>query len=198
MKKTVLVAGAIFATLLSQQANAYSFEALYSLTNTTCTSSPIWDGCGNVGASRPGTLTLKVGEYSPGNGLSFAPSSWSFKDSYTGTIWDTTGGIGSNGSFTFYGYPSGYQSAALAFDFSGIVPDTNAPSSLVPNMMLGSFSATFGHSLWYGTLQSDVTLIAFRETGTLSPIPEPETYGMLLAGLGGIGYVARRRKNKLL
>lgn len=28
----------------------------------------------------------------------------------------------------------------------------------------------------------------------VSPIPEPETYAMLLAGLGLIGFVARRRK----
>lgn len=35
--------------------------------------------------------------------------------------------------------------------------------------------------------------------GTLSanaaPVPEPETYGMMLAGLGLMGFVARRRKN---
>jgi PEP-CTERM motif len=30
---------------------------------------------------------------------------------------------------------------------------------------------------------------------TAAPIPEPETYGMLLAGLGMIGFVARRRKS---
>ena len=28
----------------------------------------------------------------------------------------------------------------------------------------------------------------------LSPIPEPETYAMLLAGLGLVGFMARRRK----
>lgn len=28
----------------------------------------------------------------------------------------------------------------------------------------------------------------------VSPVPEPETYGMMLAGLGLMGYVARRRK----
>ena len=32
---------------------------------------------------------------------------------------------------------------------------------------------------------------------TLSPIPEPETYAMLLAGLGLLGFHARRRKLKL-
>ena len=31
-------------------------------------------------------------------------------------------------------------------------------------------------------------------TSTLLPVPEPEAYGMLLAGLGLMGFVARRRK----
>lgn len=31
--------------------------------------------------------------------------------------------------------------------------------------------------------------------GSVAPIPEPETYAMLLAGLGLIGWVARRRKS---
>lgn len=29
-----------------------------------------------------------------------------------------------------------------------------------------------------------------------SPVPEPETYGMMLAGLGVVGYAVRRRKSK--
>jgi hypothetical protein len=32
----------------------------------------------------------------------------------------------------------------------------------------------------------------------LQPIPEPETYAMMLAGLGLIGFVANRRRRKLM
>jgi hypothetical protein len=32
-------------------------------------------------------------------------------------------------------------------------------------------------------------------TSTLAPVPEPETYAMLLAGLGAVGFMARRRKS---
>jgi hypothetical protein len=39
---------------------------------------------------------------------------------------------------------------------------------------------------------SNLTLFA-RDMVT-TPVPEPETYGMLLAGLGVLGLVARRRK----
>jgi hypothetical protein len=36
-----------------------------------------------------------------------------------------------------------------------------------------------------------------HEIGTTTPVPEPETYAMLLAGLGLLGFAARRRKLKL-
>jgi len=32
---------------------------------------------------------------------------------------------------------------------------------------------------------------------TVNAIPEPETYAMMLAGLGLMGFVARRRKQKV-
>ena len=37
---------------------------------------------------------------------------------------------------------------------------------------------------------------AVRDGNSTPPIPEPETYAMLLAGLGLIGFAARRRKQK--
>lgn len=35
---------------------------------------------------------------------------------------------------------------------------------------------------------------AFAGSVALNPVPEPETYGMMLAGLGVLGFLARRRK----
>ena len=32
----------------------------------------------------------------------------------------------------------------------------------------------------------------------VAPVPEPETYAMLLAGLGLLGFVARRRSKKVI
>jgi hypothetical protein len=32
--------------------------------------------------------------------------------------------------------------------------------------------------------------------GNLAPVPEPETYAMMLAGLGLLGLTARRRRRK--
>jgi hypothetical protein len=36
----------------------------------------------------------------------------------------------------------------------------------------------------------------FNGTVSLAPVPEPETYAMMLAGFGLLGVAARRRKQK--
>ncbi|WP_229634116.1 choice-of-anchor E domain-containing protein [Duganella qianjiadongensis] len=54
---------------------------------------------------------------------------------------------------------------------------------------------TAGGNARYGT---DVTVDGYAKvtyTYTTLPVPEPETYAMLLAGLGLVGVVARRRKS---
>ncbi len=47
---------------------------------------------------------------------------------------------------------------------------------------------------WHGFTFGIRTTEALEPT---SPVPEPETYAMMLAGLGLIGVMARRRKQKL-
>ncbi|MCS0592644.1 FxDxF family PEP-CTERM protein [Massilia norwichensis] len=44
-----------------------------------------------------------------------------------------------------------------------------------------------------GNLVSD-TAGSFGGAVMMAPVPEPETYGMMLAGLGVLGFLARRRK----
>lgn len=71
---------------------------------------------------------------------------------------------------------------------------STAASVLTPNAS-GNFLAIHGFACPQATcsLTSGVT-----ETGyaTVGAIPEPETYAMLLAGLGLMGFVARRRKQQ--
>ena len=45
-----------------------------------------------------------------------------------------------------------------------------------------------------GTLVS-MTSGSFGANLNVAPVPEPETYGMMLAGLGVLGFLARRRKD---
>ncbi|MBA3697006.1 MAG: PEP-CTERM sorting domain-containing protein [Methylotenera sp.] len=65
-----------------------------------------------------------------------------------------------------------------------------------PRLALGGLTSLNGAGEYFihiagiasgaGTYNGTVSMV--------SPVPEPETYGMLLAGLGMIGFVARRRK----
>lgn len=66
------------------------------------------------------------------------------------------------------------------------------------NLAAGTYKLTFA-GLWSGipafgttTTRQDVSLSA----ATITPVPEPASYVMLLAGLGMMGFVARRRQNK--
>jgi hypothetical protein len=45
-----------------------------------------------------------------------------------------------------------------------------------------------------GNVAFQTSKIAF-EVAQVTPVPEPETYALMLAGLGAIGFVARRRKS---
>jgi hypothetical protein len=54
--------------------------------------------------------------------------------------------------------------------------------------------------LYSGALRIGIHAQAFADGGSASfvtyaaPVPEPETYAMVLLGLGVVGFVARRRK----
>jgi hypothetical protein len=55
-------------------------------------------------------------------------------------------------------------------------------------------------TLWAGDYTLTVTgtargVTTYSVDFTAAPIPEPETYALMLAGLGVVGYIARRRRN---
>lgn len=78
-----------------------------------------------------------------------------------------------------------------------IAPDTSSPfTSVLSASGPGGASPLTG---WAPVPPGDVVALnedyRIRLSGvTVSPVPEPETYAMLLAGLGVMGAVARRRK----
>lgn len=76
--------------------------------------------------------------------------------------------------------------------WSGTEYAPNAPNGTIAwnfNMYVGSQNIDSSSSGYYAW--------AVRDGDVAAPVPEPETYAMMLAGLGLLGMGARRRKQKL-
>jgi hypothetical protein len=78
-----------------------------------------------------------------------------------------------------FGVPAGVSGAG---SFAGSVVDADA--ALISAITAGNFYVNLHTSEFAGG--------ALR--GQLAPIPEPETYALMLAGLGVVGWSARRRR----
>jgi len=120
-------------------------------------------------------------------------------DSCTATI-DLGGSFSSVGGFMNYATP-GYGSAVIsAIAADGVtVLESYALDIQAPIATSGTNDGAFR-----GIARSGSDIAFFRLSGsyliahdiTIAAVPEPETYAMLLAGLGVMGAVARRRKAK--
>lgn len=78
----------------------------------------------------------------------------------------------------------------LAGTISGLTFDSINPGES------SSFLVLYTNAATYSTSVASVIDGSVASAATFAPIPEPETYGMMLAGLGLMGFVARRRSSK--
>jgi hypothetical protein len=97
-----------------------------------------------------------------------------------------------------YGPGTAILSGVFSSVMDGVSPwsaDYLASNGLTPTT--GLVTQGPGLELVPGYLPTASDLMSFVvNSGTAAPIPEPETYALLLAGLGLLGFHARRRKQK--
>ena len=58
-----------------------------------------------------------------------------------------------------------------------------------------SFAVAAGSYYYKATGIASAPGAAYSLASAITPVPEPETYAMMLAGLGALGFLARRRRN---
>ena len=121
-------------------------------------------------------------------------SSSSFSDVYSLTL--AAGNTGVNGGF--FGVTT---NVATTFSFSTSLDGTHWSSSVPIPAAVDLTDGSFGYATTVSGLTA-TTPYYFKLSGTnldggytvhIAAVPEPETYAMLLAGLGLMGSIARRR-----
>ena len=97
----------------------------------------------------------------------------------------------------FAGFPLGVHSGTYDHSFDmGLATSYNPAFVAAKGGVSGAFSALIA-GMETGNAYFNIHTTSFpggEIRGLLTPIPEPETYAMLLAGLGLLGFVARRRQ----
>jgi hypothetical protein len=82
---------------------------------------------------------------------------------------------------------------SLVIDVNGPNLWTFAPQSI----SAGNWDLTFDYNNSLSVLPTLGTAVVTYTPGTqVTAVPEPESYAMMLAGLGALGFMARRRKAK--
>jgi len=112
-------------------------------------------------------------------------------------------GSGGSDTLTFTGAPAGMYEAVLSYSSVNVKINSASLNGDAPVFLqagnktsLGTFdiisSAPFTLKLW-GTVTGDPAAAAYSGQLTITPVPEPATYAMLLGGLGLLGLAGRRK-----
>lgn len=100
--------------------------------------------------------------------------------------------------------PNSQWYALVEYTPSGLDDNAGTFMGTIAHIDLGTFSVSapvdflalgmMGNEVYYGFTAGNGLAVDAHIITSAVPVPEPETYGMLLAGLGLMGFVARRRK----
>jgi len=153
---------------------------------------------------------------SPGTGsgtVAFDPTTHSLtvSETFSGLTSPTTAshihcctavpGIGTAGVATmvptFSGLPLGVTSGSFTQTFDTSLGSTWNPAFITTVGSIAAAESTLLAGMLAGESYLNIHTVVFGSgeiRGFLAPIPEPESYALMMLGLGAIGWVARRRK----
>lgn len=89
---------------------------------------------------------------------------------------------------------SGGVSAPASVDVNGINFPISDPAGSAPFAFVANGLSFTGNDLSVTIHRSNAWVFLSEVEFNVTPVPEPETYAMLLAGLGLVGFAVRRRK----
>ncbi|SCX77359.1 CHRD domain-containing protein [Nitrosospira sp. Nsp13] len=194
MKLSTLFAGCLFASVAAMPAAAHQIVYTTSLDGPS-------EAPPNIS---PGTGTAKIT-------VDFDLVTMRVEESFSGLQGNVTAshihcctavpGAGTIGVATtlptFTDFPSGVTSGTYDRTFDMTAASSYNPAFVTANGSVGGAFNALVAGLDGGTAYANIHTNIFPAgeiRGFLAPIPEPEAYAMLLAGLAMIGAVARRRR----
>jgi hypothetical protein len=197
----LLVTAALSTALMHAQANAAVDPVNFdSSQNPAMRVGGVTIQSGDYSFSSSSSFGVVNGDYNPSYGVSNHTPMLVFQNAGELTITRSDNGLFALGSLDVGGWANlATNTALLAITGHKQSGDVIATSALS--------TTSFAH-VTTSALFTNLTSLTLKTTGysggsyyaaidnlALAPVPEPETYAMMLAGLGLLAVVARRRKN---
>lgn len=172
---------------------------------TTIVALTLWLGLAAGSANAVVTEVTLSGNYTTGYAGTFGQVvSGAFNSIYSFAMPVATSGGGAsntisldnNRSFSFSAFNLYSAYNEVTNTLSGLI-STGTFSTVAPLEIASlNFSSLAAPATYYlNVIGSATTTASYAGNINISPVPEPETYAMMLAGLGLIGFSARRRKS---